>query len=137
MNLKEVILIDKVVAVGARRSNSFRGTQLSLVSKYSKKIKYVDIAIYYCPSKLPVTVKCEDFDRAFGKGFCLSMIHTGVNKSLSNNSIIENYRTAINGMTVSQFLSEVNLGIPAVFILVFCSFVSLFIKPYFIDSWSR
>ena len=64
----------KVVAVGTIRSNSFKGTQLLLVSKYSKKIKYVDIASYYCPSKLPVTAKCEDVDHVFGKGFHLTMV---------------------------------------------------------------
>ena len=46
-----------------------KGTQLLLVPKYSKKIKYVDIAGYYYPSKLPVTAKCEDVDHVFGKGF--------------------------------------------------------------------
>ena len=120
LNLEEVIPVKKVVAVGTKRSNSFKGTQLSLVSKYYKKIKYVDIASYYCPSKLPVTAKCEDVDYAFRKGFCLSMVHTGVNKNLSNNAIIENYRTAINEITeYHKFLSEVNLGIPAGYIF-FC-----------------
>ena len=71
MNLEEVIPV-KVVTVGIKRSNSFEETQLSLVSRYSKKIKYVDIPSYYYPSKLPVTAKCEDVDHAFGKGFCLS-----------------------------------------------------------------
>ena len=33
----------------------------------------------------------------FGKGFCLSMVHSGVNKMLSNDPIIENYQTAITG----------------------------------------
>ena len=40
VNLEEVIPVKKVVAVEAKRSNSFKGTQFSLVSKYSKK---------YCP----------------------------------------------------------------------------------------
>ena len=75
--MEEIIPVKKVVAVGTKKSNSFKGTQLSLVSKYSKKIKYVDIASYYCPSKLPVTAKCKDVDYAFGEGFCLSMVHEG------------------------------------------------------------
>ena len=91
-----------MVAVETKRSNSFKGTQLSLVSKYSKKIEYVDIVSYYCLSKLLVTAKCKDVDHAFGIGFCRSMVHTRVNKNLSNNAIIENYRTVVNGMTVSQ-----------------------------------
>ena len=117
MNLEEVIAVKKVVAVGTKRSKSFKVTQLLQVSKYSKKIKYVDIANYYCPSKLTVTANCEDVDHAFGKGFCLSILETGVNKNLSDNAIIESYRTAINGMTeYHKFLIEVNLGIPAGYI---------------------
>ena len=68
-----------MVAVGTMRSNSFKGTQLLLVPKYSKKIKYVDIAGYYCPSKLPVTTKCEDVDHVFGKGF---LPDNGMHRSL-------------------------------------------------------
>ena len=64
--------------------------------------------------KLPVTTKWEDVDHAFGKGFCLSMVHIVVNKNLSNNAIIENFKTAINEMIeYHKFLSEVNQGIPA------------------------
>ena len=69
MNLEEVIPVKKVAAVGAKRSNSFKGTQLLLASKYSKKIKYVDIASYYCPSKLPVTAKCKMLIMLLGKAF--------------------------------------------------------------------
>ena len=48
------------------------------------------------------------------------MVHTGVSKNLSNSAIIENYRTAINGMTeYHKFLSEVNLGILAGYIFFF------------------
>ena len=70
----------------AGKTYTLKGTELSLVSKYSKKIRYADIASYYCPSKLPVTAKCGHVDHAFGKGFCLSMVHIGVNKNLSNNA---------------------------------------------------
>ena len=48
------------------------------------------------------------------------MVYTGVNKNLSNNAIIENCRTAINGMIdYYKFLIEVNLDIPAGYIF-FC-----------------
>ena len=54
------------------------------------------------------------------------MVHTGVNKNLSNNAIIENYRTVINEMTeYHKFLSEVNLGILAGYIFF------LIIKLYY------
>ena len=64
--------------------------------------------------KLPVTTKWEEVDHAFGKGFCLSIVHIVANKNLSNNAIIENCKTAINEMTeYHKILSEVNQGIPA------------------------
>ena len=78
MNLEEVIPVksgcsrSKFNSRKSKRSNSFKGSQFSLVSKYFKKIIYVDITRYYYPSKLPVTTKCEDVDHAFGEGFCLS-----------------------------------------------------------------
>ena len=53
----------------AGKTYTLKGTELSLVSKYSKKIKYADIASYYCPRKLPVTAKCGHVDHAFGKVF--------------------------------------------------------------------
>ena len=46
-------------------------------------MKYVDIASHY-EQKLSVTGQCKDADDGFGKGFCISMVHTGVNKDLSN-----------------------------------------------------
>ena len=43
----------------------------------------------------------------------MSIVHTGVNEKLSNNAVIENYRTAINEMTeYHKFLNEVSQGIP-------------------------
>ena len=64
-----------MVAVGTKRSNYFKGTQLSLVTKYSKKIKYVDITNYYCQSKLPLTDKCEDVDSVLNLGIPAGNIH--------------------------------------------------------------
>ena len=72
-NNASVVPVKKVVAVGTKRSNYFKGTQLSLVTKYSKKIKYVDITNYYCQSKLPLTDKCEDVDSVLRKGFSSSI----------------------------------------------------------------
>ena len=57
MNFEGVNPVKKAVAVGMKRSSYFKRTELSLPSKYSKKIKYIDIASYYCPNKLPVTAR--------------------------------------------------------------------------------
>ena len=51
----------------------------------------------------------------------MSIVYTGVNEKLSNNAVIENYRTAINEMTeYHKFLNEVSQGIPVgdIFFLV-------------------
>ena len=95
--MEEVVPVKRIVAAGSKRSASSSSNQLTLVSKYAKKMKYVDIASHY-EQTLFVTGQCKDADDAFGKGFCISMVHTGVNKNLSNTAILENYNTAIEGM---------------------------------------
>ena len=82
-DLEEVVPVKRIVATGSKQSASSSFNQLTLVSKYAKKMKYVDIASHY-EQKLSVTGQCKDADDAFGKGFCISMVHTGVNKNLSN-----------------------------------------------------
>ena len=42
-------------------------------------------------TNLSITGECTTSMEQFGKGFCLSIVHSGVNKMLSNNAIIENY----------------------------------------------
>ena len=39
----------------------------------------------------------DDMDR-FGKGFCIFIVHSGVNSCLSNNVILENYQTSLKGL---------------------------------------
>ena len=46
--------------------------------------------------------KCEGPVEEIGKSYCLSMVHLGVNKCLSNESILENYHTAMHGMKAWQ-----------------------------------
>ena len=48
-------------------------------------------------TNLSITGECTTSMEQFGKGFCLSIVHSGVNKMLSNDAIIENYQTAIAG----------------------------------------
>ena len=49
-------------------------------------------------SSIPLTGDCVKPMHQLAKGFCLSMVHTGVNKALSQNSIIENYNSGFEGM---------------------------------------
>ena len=39
----------------------------------------------------------DDMDR-FGKGFCIFIVHSGVNLCLSNNVILENYQASLKGL---------------------------------------
>ena len=46
-------------------------------------------------------------------------IHIGFNKNLSNNTIVQNYRIAVNGMTeYHKFVSEVNIFCLSSFLLL-------------------
>ena len=53
---------------------------------------------YFKRTNIPLVGKCEGPVEEFGKSYCLSMVHLGVNKCLSNESILENYHTAMHGM---------------------------------------
>ena len=41
-------------------------------------------------TNVSITGECTTSMEQFGKGFCLSMVHSGVNKMLSNDAMIEN-----------------------------------------------
>ena len=60
--------------------------------------------------KLNVKEACKDDTDRFGTAFCLSMVHTGVNKCLLNYAILENYETAFNAVgSYHQFITTSNL----------------------------
>ena len=48
-------------------------------------------------TNLSITGECTTSMAQCHKGFCLSMVHSGFNKMLSANAIIENYQSAITG----------------------------------------
>ena len=50
-------------------------------------------------TKLSLSEPCKDNINHFGKGFCISIVHSRVNSCLSNNAILENYQTCIKGLT--------------------------------------
>ena len=72
---------------------SFRRTHVTNVPQLMK---------YFKRTNVPLIGKCNGPVEAFGKSYCLSMVHVGVNKCLSNESILENYRTAMHGMQAWQ-----------------------------------
>ena len=57
---------------------------------------------YFKRVNIPLKGQCESPVEKFGKSYCLSMVHVGVNKCLSNESILQNYHTAMHGMKAWQ-----------------------------------
>lgn len=72
--------------------------QTTIMGKWSKKHKFNRIETFM--TDLSLTSECTTPMARFGKGFCLSMVHSGVNKMLSNDAIIENYQTSIAGKPI-------------------------------------
>ena len=68
-----------------------------LTSKYHKKTKFGFIDQTF-QKKLAVQSKCESSLQKVTKGFCLSVVHSGVDKCLSESAIIEMYNNAYRGI---------------------------------------
>ena len=69
--------------------------QTKIIVKYSKIHHFNRIETFM--TNLSITRECTTSMAQFGKGFCLSMVHSVASKMLSNDAIIENYQTAIAG----------------------------------------
>ena len=95
---QKVIMLDK--------SNTTTSQQTKIIGKHNKTHHFPKIDSFM--TGVTVTGECTTKMAEFGKGYCLSMVHTGVNKMLSNKAIIESYTTAITGMNLS-IKSQINL----------------------------
>ena len=60
----------------------------------------------FMKTKLNLSEHCKDNMDRFCKRFCISIVHFGVNLYLSNNAILENYQTSIEGLTCCFALSS-------------------------------
>ena len=85
----------KTIAVDTSKQASLN--QATITRKYAKKLKFRPIGSYI-NSKLKLSEPCKDDMDGFGKGFCISIVHSGVNSCLSNNVILENYQTSLKGL---------------------------------------
>ena len=85
----------KAIALDKSSSSTTTTKQTKIIGKYSKTHHFNRIETFM--TNLPITGECTTSMEQFGKGFCLSIVHSGVNKMLSNDAIIENYQTAIAG----------------------------------------
>ena len=108
---------NKVMVINNTRRNMIQCTANQRVLKKAK-YQYVGSMMN---QKLKIHDPCKDDGAKFGKAFCLSIIHTGLNKCLSNEAILENYGTALRGMkeyhkfvntTATSSLSNVTLAPP-------------------------
>ena len=86
-------------------SSSSTAEQAILTSKYHKKTKFRFVDQTF-QKKLAVQSKCESSLQKVAKGFCLSVVHSGVNKCLSENAIIEMYNTAYRGIYDHHLVQE-------------------------------
>ena len=95
-------------------------SQRVLTGKYTKKAKYQNVGSMM-NQKLKLHDPYKDDGDKFGKVFFLSIIHTRLNKCLSNEAILENYGTVMRGMkeyhkfvstTATSSLSNVTLAPP-------------------------
>ena len=74
-------------------SSSSTTEQAILTSKYNKKTKFRFVDQTF-QKKLAVQSKCESSLQKVAKGFCLSVVHSGVNMCLPERAIIGMYNTA-------------------------------------------
>ena len=85
----------KTIALDKSSSSTTTTKQTKIIRKYSKTHHFNRIEIFM--TNLSITRECTTSMAQFGKGFCLSMVHSVASKMLSNDAIIENYQTAIAG----------------------------------------
>ena len=86
-------------------SSSSTAEQAILTSKYTKKTKFRFVDQTF-QKKLAVQSKCESSLQKVAKGFCLSVVHSGVNKCLSESAIIEMSNTAYRGIYDHPLVQE-------------------------------
>ena len=81
--------------------------QQTLSGKFGKKTAYKYVGATMIQLELNVNGVCITENDKFAQAFCLSMVHTGVNKCISNSTILENYQAGINAMEVyHQFVTR-------------------------------
>ena len=85
----------KTIAVDTSKQAS--SNQATMTGKYAKKLNFRPI-VCFVNSKFKLSEPFKDDMDRFGKGFCISIVHSGVNSCLSNNVILENYQITLKGL---------------------------------------
>ena len=100
---KKVIVLDKSspslpqTILAAKTSKKHAGSKQMTLEKYSTSI--------------PLTGQCVKPMHVIGKGMCLSIVHTGVNKKLSQTAIIDNYNASFNGCQLYYETAEQHMKV--------------------------
>ena len=101
-DLSPDLAINKVVVreklqTSSSSSSSSTTKKTTLVGKYNKKMKFQRVG-RTMSKKLSMSKSLKDSLDTFAKGFYFSMVHVGINKCISNATIIVNYQKAIEGI---------------------------------------
>ena len=85
----------KTIVVDTSKQAS--SNQATITGMYARKLKFRPIGSFM-NSKLKWSESCKDDMDCFGKGFCISIVHSSVNSCLSNNAILEKYQTSLKDL---------------------------------------
>ena len=98
---KKVLALEPTQEVEVSQTSDPR--QRNLTAKFGRQIKYMPIESYCIGEKMSLMEKDLYPNQTFGKAHCLMVVHSGINKNLSNEAIFENYDVSMKGME-SQYL---------------------------------
>ena len=87
--LSKSISSSKTVAIDTLPHQT-TSNKTTINGQYAKKMKFRSIGSFM-KTKLNLPEPCKDDTDRFGKGFCISIVHSGVSSCLSNNAMLENY----------------------------------------------
>ena len=70
----------------------------SITTKYNRKMQYYDVSMFVLGKNCSLTAMSDTVAERFAKSHCMMMVHAGVNKNISNETIYEMYDTSMKGM---------------------------------------
>ena len=76
--------------------------------KWNKMTTYYTMDRY--STSIPLKERTKNTPSDFGKGFCLSMVHNGVNQMISKRAIIQHYEAAYEGILSYHDFSVGRIG---------------------------
>ena len=93
----------KILTMKKSEENNHENKQRTLVVGYGKKYRYMLDSNWHLGQKKSLSEKCENTNDQFGKAHCLMILHSGINKKLSNKANLDTYNVSMKGME-NQYL---------------------------------